>query len=259
MTLGNLRRVVTPRCGAWRTLAETDPTRGSDWGRLASVGNCYYAYAMFTFGRPLTICLTLAVPLAAHAHPHVFVDTGLTLILDDSRNVTAVEVTWKYDDLYSLLIMQDMGLDEDADGILTDDEMAQIEGWDMKWMEGYQGDLYLTGPDGRAIALAGPEPIATEVEEARLLSRHRRTLSEPVPAADLVLRAYDPEFYTAYDLTLGVSVPEPCTKEISTPDQDEAYAEAQELMSAFPEDAENVPLLGHVFAETVTIQCSSEG
>lgn len=207
--------------------------------------------------RPL-LCLALGLPAGALAHPHVFVETGLTLILDEAQMVTAVEVTWKYDDLYSLLIMQDMGLDEDADGALTEAELARIDGWDMQWIDGYAGDLYLTDAAGGAVALSGPEPLSTQVEEARLISRHRRPLAQPVPAEGLVLRAYDPEFYTAYDLTLGVSLPAPCSADVVPPDEGDAYRKAEEVMAEFPEDAMDVPLLGHVFAETVTIACAPD-
>ena len=210
---------------------------------------------IFSRLRALSVSLSVAIPSGLAAHPHVFVDTGLTLVLDDAQRVIAVEVTWSYDDLYSLLVMQDMGLDMDGDGILTEEELAQVDGWDMQWIDGYEGDLYLTDTDGNPVALGSHIPLSTEVVDARLVSRHRRQLVEPVVANGLTLRAFDPEFYTAYDLTLGVDVPAPCTATVETPEKGAAYAEAQEVMSVFPEDAEDVPLLGHIFAETVSVSC----
>ena len=214
---------------------------------------------MFRLAHLSPIFLALATPCGVAAHPHVFVETGLTLVLNDRQEVTAVEVTWRYDELYTLLVLQDMGLDEDADGVLSADEMAQIEGFDMNWIEGYRGDLYLTNVEGAALALDPPEPLATDVLDARLQSRHRRVLDHPVPVTALTLRAYDPEFYTAYDLTLGVTVPSPCSANVVLPDQGAAYSKAQDIMAVFPEDAKEVPLLGHVFAETVTFTCTPEG
>jgi len=209
---------------------------------------------------PLPILILMAMqPSSAIAHPHVFVDTALIVEMNDERDVTSVEVIWAYDDFFSLLVLQDKGMDEDADGVLTDDELADLQGWDMQWVEGYEGDLYLK--DGEAsVELSGPIPVSTEVRDGRIVSIHRRDLIDPVPTGDLTLRAYDPEFYTAYDLTLGVrfrlpeGAPE-CTSNVEMPDQDTAYQEAQDLMAEFPEDAVDVPLLGHLFAETVTITC----
>lgn len=214
---------------------------------------------MRTVTRLFALMFALAAPATGTAHPHVFVDTGLTLILNDARQVTAVEVTWAYDELYSLLILQDMGLDMDGDGKLTDGELAQIDGWDMHWVDGYEGDLYLTTPDGAPVRLGPPDAQWTKAAEGRLISRHRRPLATPVAADGLILRAYDPEFYTAYDLTLGVTMPAPCSATVKMPDKGAAYAEAQEVMSVFPEDAEDVPLLGHIFAETVSVTCSPAG
>ncbi|MEX0310131.1 MAG: DUF1007 family protein, partial [Tateyamaria sp.] len=47
----------------------------------------------------------LAAPVAAH--PHVFVDTGLKVIVDEAGVFQGVEVTWSYDDFYSLLLLSD--------------------------------------------------------------------------------------------------------------------------------------------------------
>ena len=93
----------------------------------------------------------------AGAHPHIFVDTGLTFVTDDAGRLTGVEVLWSYDELYSLLILEDMSLDPDYDGVLTEAELAQLQGFDMQWMEGYAGDLYLTVA-GQPVPLGPPEP-----------------------------------------------------------------------------------------------------
>ncbi|EAQ02784.1 hypothetical protein OB2597_15420 [Pseudooceanicola batsensis HTCC2597] len=217
--------------------------------------------------RALPLLALLGTALSAGglgAHPHVFVDTGLTLHLDDEARIEAVDVTWAYDEFYSLLVLQDMGLDPDADGVLTPDELRQVEGWDMKWVEGYEGDLYLEGPQDGAVALGPPVPLETRVVEGRLISVHRRPVEPAADAATAVLQAYDPEFYTAYDLTLGVRIAGDaanplCTVNIDKPDENEAYREARDVMKDFPEDAVGVPLLGHVFAETVTLTCQPAG
>ena len=60
----------------------------------------------------LMLALVLCLPLGnARAHPHVFVDVGLRFEADGRGNLTGVEVTWRYDDFFSLLILSDMGLD----------------------------------------------------------------------------------------------------------------------------------------------------
>ena len=59
------------------------------------------------------------VPCAATAHPHIFVDTALKVLVTDDGQLESIEVTWVYDEFYSLLIFEDLGLDADFDGELT--------------------------------------------------------------------------------------------------------------------------------------------
>ena len=75
--------------------------------------------------KTLALCLTLfASPLAAH--PHIFVNTGLSFVLDGENRLTHVQVTWEYDELYSLLVTEDMGVDSDYDGVLNAEDIAVL-------------------------------------------------------------------------------------------------------------------------------------
>ena len=102
----------------------------------------------------LTI-LTCCLPIPAMAHPHVFIDTGLEFIVDEAGQLTHVRVTWAYDEFYSLLVLEDMRLDQDADGILSDGEKQVLSGFDAEWVEGYNGDLAIFS-DGSPVKLSGP-------------------------------------------------------------------------------------------------------
>ena len=66
----------------------------------------------------LTCALLLglvAAPLGAH--PHVFVDTAMRFEVNDDAEITGVTMTWSYDDFFTLLIFEDMGLDPDGDEV----------------------------------------------------------------------------------------------------------------------------------------------
>ena len=109
--------------------------------------------------RWLTTFLTCCLPISAAAHPHVFIDTGLEFIVDDAGQLTHVRVTWVYDEFYSLLVLEDMKLDQDADGVLTDAEEQVLAGFDAQWVEGYNGDLVVQaiheGLEHGCVALQG--------------------------------------------------------------------------------------------------------
>ncbi|WP_245626917.1 DUF1007 family protein [Aestuariivita boseongensis] len=196
-------------------------------------------------------------PVAVSAHPHIFVDTGLKVILNDQGQVQGVEVSWAYDALYSMLTFEDMGLDSDYDGRLNEAEIGFLTGFDLNWVEGFEGDLYLEA-SGAPIALGPPEGRGLQIEDARIVTTHYRPLVKPVAASGVILRAYDPTFYTAYDLTRGVNVDGDCAVEVTPANLDEAYTLVEEMLYAMPasqqEDA--FPEVGEAFADTVVLQCT---
>jgi len=199
-----------------------------------------------------------ALPCALTAHPHIFVDTALRLVTDDSGRLAGLEVTWEYDELYSLLVFEDMGLDPDYDGRLTEDELAKLGGFDMHWIDGYDGDLHMTAGDGPLIP-GPPRPLATEVRDGRIVTRHLRPIG-PFASGVMQIRVFDPTFYTAYDLTGGIEVPDRCRVEVTRADMDEAQKTLQdELDRMESEDPEDFPEVGAVFADTVTVTCARVG
>jgi ABC-type uncharacterized transport system substrate-binding protein len=199
------------------------------------------------------VLLTLAPP--ALAHPHIFIETGLKVEVDDAGQAVAVEVTWVYDELYSLLIFEEYAVDDDYDGVLKPVELATLAGFDMQWVEGYEGDLYVTRGE-TPVTLGPPEPVETRVEDGKIVTVHRRALGG-VPANGLVLQAYDPGFYSAYDLSRGVEATGTCAVFIDPADITAATDKLEELLFAAPQDQleDEFPQVGKSFADTVTLTC----
>lgn len=198
------------------------------------------------------------VPTTAAAHPHIFVDTGVTFVVDDANRLASVRVTWAYDALYSLLILEERGLDPDFDGVLTDQELDRLRGFDLNWIPGFEGDTYLS--DGTALLPPGDPAIA--VEDGRIVSTHSRRLATPVPLADpLTVKAYDPTYYTAYSVTRGVEIEggAGCAAEVRAADLDAAYTLLEEYLygprrAEFSEDS--FPEVGEAFADAVVLRCA---
>ena len=199
------------------------------------------------------LCL-MAVPMIGQAHPHVFIDTGLHAVVDTDGTFKGLEVRWAYDDFYSLLIFADMGLDPDGNGVLTPEEINQLDGFDLQWIEGYEGDSYATS-NGAPIALGPPQSRGVTVENGRIITTHFRAAD--APAAGLQIKAFDPTFYTAYALVGQVLVDGPCTSHIEPADLDAAYTRLEELLYATPEAeaTDYYPEVGESFADTVMLSC----
>ncbi len=207
---------------------------------------------------PLLAC---CLPLPALAHPHVFIDTGLEFIVDDAGNLTHVRVTWAYDEFYSLLVLEDMRLDQDGDGVLTASEEQFLGGFDAQWVEGYNGDLVIRMGD-TVVPLSGPlEPQAT-TEDARIVTTHLRAVEgAPVPANALSIKAFDESFYTAYEMTRPVTVSggTACDIERTDPDIDAELAQMQAFLWTLDADYDleenDIPLVGEKFATEIRLTC----
>jgi len=204
------------------------------------------------------LTLALLAPHGAGSHPHIFVDTALKVIVSDAGQLEAVEITWAYDEFYTLLIFEDRGLDSNHDGVLTAEELAKLQGFDMAWTEGFLGDTYLTR-DGAAVELGAPVQLSTEVADGRITTRHRRALVQPQAADGVVIKAYDPTYYTAYTLTGGLDISGGCQGSVTPPDLDAAYTKVEELLYAMPADQaeEAYPEVGEAFADTVRLSCGT--
>ena len=211
--------------------------------------------------RPAAILFSLCVAAPVGAHPHIFIDTGLKLTFDADGVLETVETTWVYDPLYSLLVTEDMQLDPDFDGVLTPDEVARLTGFDMQWVEGFNGDLVVL-QDDRHLNLSGPVSYAASFADGRITTTHVRNVMDAQAGVPFHLKPYDPTYYTAYDVTLPVTVtgPESCRSRIEMPDLSSGLGAVRlQLMALDPEvDPADVGFedIGAEFATTVIATCA---
>ncbi|MEM9579637.1 MAG: DUF1007 family protein [Pseudomonadota bacterium] len=203
----------------------------------------------------LASCLALGAT-ALGSHPHVFVTTTMVFDLDDARRVTGVTMTWEYDDFFSLLIFEDMGLDRDADGQLTEAELDRLMGFDLiEWPVGFEGDLYLNAADGTKIEMPRPIPHDIAVKGGKIIATHKRAIP-PVAAEGLQIRQYDPTYYVSYSQDGGIEIPAPCAVRIRPADQNTAESEVARLIKEQTSDDIFLDVkLGHLYADTAVIAC----
>ncbi len=209
----------------------------------------------------LSLILFLLSALPLTSHPHIFVDTGLDLRFDPDGRLTEVRVTWAYDDFYSLLITEDRGLDPDFDGVLTEAEQADLVGFDMNWSEGFNGDLVIL-QGGEALALSGPTQATAVFAEGRITTTHVRRVSDASASGEIEIKPYDRTFYTAYDVTLPVTIEgtDACRHQIRMPDMDAGLTALSAELAALDadmteEEAAAMPDVGVLLSSTVVVTC----
>jgi ABC-type uncharacterized transport system substrate-binding protein len=199
----------------------------------------------------------------ALAHPHVWIDTKIEVILNDRNEATGIRISWTYDDLYSLYVVGDMGLDPDWDGKLTPEEEARLSGFDMKWDPSFPGDTYaLQG--GAPLALSRPKDWTASYADGKITSTHLRSLDAPVPvtAEPLLVQVYDPGYYVAYSIPFDpvLTGGSGCTAQVFVPDLDAAEEQLLAALSEYTPDVDleaEFPAVGANFAEEVRVTCAA--
>lgn len=215
-------------------------------------------------GEPMRKTLALAAfwltAAPALAHPHIFVDAAIEVVFDTQGRAEALRIRWTYDDLISLTLLSERGMDEDFDGVLTPDELAALNGFDMNWQPGFAGDTYALAA-GAPLALSGPSDWTVSYADARLTSTHLRRFDQPVDLSGgpLIVQSYDPGYYTAYTVEDGqVTGRDDCTVELFEPDRAAADARLEAALAEFAggDGAEaDFPAVGDAYAEEVRVTC----
>lgn len=201
----------------------------------------------------------------AAAHPHIFIDTALEVVIDAEGRATAVRVVWVYDDFYSLLMLQDRSLDPDGDSKLTPEEDARLSGFDMDWDADFAGDLFVLDKDTAPVALGRPHDWSARVEAGRIVSVHVRDIVTPVEIGQgsLVLQVYDPTYYTAYTILGTPLLSGPgagaCSVQVFSPDLTAAQEQLQAMLQEYTADQsveQDFPAVGAEFAEEARVTCA---
>ena len=213
--------------------------------------------------RALALLLfSFATPAAAH--PHIYIEASLEFIVAPGGTLTAVRPVWVYDELYSLQLIADLGLDADGDGVLSDEDAARLLEAESSWDPRYEGDLYGTS-GGAVLTLGPPEGFEVSLAEGKITSAHTRPLVTPVDlmAGETRWKNYDPYYYAAFTLSGGVRVtgPEACRTEIIPADTEAALAKVDTLLfgpgSRELVDAEYPPV-GEEFADEAIVTCAPQ-
>ncbi|MGR3463395.1 DUF1007 family protein [Limimaricola sp.] len=209
--------------------------------------------------------LSAALPGAALAHPHVFIDAAFELVFDEAGALAAVRIDWAYDEFYSLMLIEENRLDADADGFPEQAALDAYAGRDVDWAAGFPGDFVIE-KGGEAVALDGPVKHRARFEEGRLVSSHVRPLAAPFDVSDQVVtaRAYDPTYFVAYDVPVDPTVigREGCKLRRDVADRGAAEEEYGEQLAAIdatsdPFEEIDLPDIGVLFADSFELTCAA--
>lgn len=209
----------------------------------------------------LALIAAVVPSTVAQAHPHIFVSVEVAVTYENNRPI-AVELAWIYDDYFSLLLLTDLGLDLDADMILTPEEEQILAASVTQWPPDFGGDLEVM-QNGALIPLQDRVNHTMVFENGIVREVHTRPLIADDTAT--TIRVYDPYYYVAYELIGSVTIKgrDDCEALITPANLDAAYTLVEELLYGRPAPGDGAddyfPEVGEAFADTIEITCASSG
>ncbi|MEM8570801.1 MAG: DUF1007 family protein [Pseudomonadota bacterium] len=212
-------------------------------------------------GRALTTVLAAGLALfggatSAVSHPHVFIEGGADLVFDDQGRLSALEITWIYDPLASLFIIEEVGLAFNQP--LSPPERAELAAYQTEWAPDFEGDSYVYSA-GAPVKMSGPQNPDADIHHGRLIITFTRTLETPVsPGEDTVVEIYDPTYYTAYTITEPPGITgngTNCRARIDPFEPTSDLLALQVSLFDIPADEDPVGNVGALFADRIRVAC----
>lgn len=202
----------------------------------------------------------LAAPVAAFAHPHVFVEANMEVLRNAKGEFTEIRHVWRFDELFSTSIIFDY--DENGDNQLDETELGKVTDIVKESIAEY--DFYTAVRHGTdALEFYEPDGIGAYYEGNSLIMFLALELAKPLKPGEKPLRlsASDTSYYVAFDFdTDNVTVAgnnEGCNIKVEHPDFDKLYAEdSLFLTEAYFNDPNNPVSLGDEFYSWASLSCS---
>lgn len=141
----------------------------------------------------LVAVMTIAVPQAAMAHPHVFIDNRVTLLFADGA-VTGFRTEWRFDEIFSEDLLAQY--DADADGAFSAAESNQVRDGTLPNLKGFHYFTYAY-VDGKDLGELEPADFKADIVDGAARFLFAYTLPNPVDPriSKFAVSAYDHEYY----------------------------------------------------------------
>jgi ABC-type uncharacterized transport system substrate-binding protein len=193
-----------------------------------------------------------------NAHPHVFVEANMELVINDKKQFTELRHVWRFDELFSASLIIDF--DTNGDNKLDETEMAEITKTVHSSIGEY--DFYTALRAGtKVINFYEPEKLSAYMKNGQMIMFFSVEPENPhdFSAAPLRISASDTSYYVAFEFTEKNVIlkenAESCKTKVTVPNYDELYASNSDtLTEAYFSNPEN-PELGDEFFSWAEITC----
>jgi ABC-type uncharacterized transport system substrate-binding protein len=208
------------------------------------------------------VATLLAAPVPASAHPHVFAEARLDVVVNADQTVKSLRHLWRFDDLFSSTVL--MEFDKNADLKLDDAELKEVSDTVYASLAEF-GYFQIVTSNGKDVGMKPPAKLMANYQDDQLIILFESEPKDPLKLDGKVdFGVYDPTFYTAIDFVddenMSVAdMPASCTRSVIRPDPDEALAQNQStLTDAFFNDPTGTDM-SKIFATKLELNCTAKG
>ena len=192
--------------------------------------------------RPLALFLMLfsatsLATISVSAHPHVFAQAKMSLVLNANGTVEKLTHHWVFDDLFTSTVLVEF--DKNQDLKLDADELKEVQKTIVDSLGDYNYFQTIQN-NGSDVKMARPPNLTASIDDQTLVITFESKPEKILPLHGSVsFGIYDPTFYTAIDFVEDGDIEAPalpagCTAKVVRPDPEEAMAQNQKnLTDAF--------------------------
>ena len=145
----------------------------------------------------LVLCILVAAPRAASAHPHVWVTVKAEILVDADRKLIGMLQTWTFDQEYSAFAT--LNLDSAHDGTPDAGKLAELARTQLGNLAEYH---YFTKAkvNGSTATFGKPRDESLIFQDGRLTLRFLLPFAQPVKLRVASVEVNDDSFYVAFNV-----------------------------------------------------------
>ena len=198
----------------------------------------------------------LTVVGSAGAHPHSWIDLRSTVIVNESGEVTAIQVDWVFDEFYSTFVLEDIV----RAGEDTETALEQVNRENLEGLKAYNYFADIRA-GGKPVGLKDATDGSISVYRDRLRMVFTLPLETAIDPREQLFEyaVFDPSYYIEIlhieknGITVANAGTGSCTAALEKPNPD---AETISLAASLGQTEIGPDNLGQLFAEVVTVSCA---
>jgi ABC-type uncharacterized transport system substrate-binding protein len=210
------------------------------------------------FALPAAATLLL-LPVAANAHPHIFVEARLEVVAGSDGNIQELRNVWRFDEVFSSSVLLDF--DKNSNLKLDPDELTAVGKTVRTSLADFDYYTNIT-QNGKQIEVAPPDVINVDFKDGQMLMFFAVKPATTMPLSGTMdFGVYDPSLYTSIDFATDKDMVligdkfKACQHKVVRPDPDQVISQNQKsLTDAFFNDPTGTNM-SKLFATRIEITC----